>query len=105
MDADEAGAGFGERLDVMLRLVEHQVHVEEELGGPAERRDRARAEGEVRHEMPVHDVEVDPRQAQAFDQRRAVGEAGVIPGEDGRDEKRRVHEKKAGGRRLMVDER
>ena len=68
VDADQVGAGFCERLDVAVRLIEHEMHIEEELRRLAQRGDRARAEGEVRHEMPVHDVEVNPRQAQALDQ-------------------------------------
>jgi hypothetical protein len=68
-----------------MRLIQHQVHIEKESGSAAEGRDGSRTEREVRHEMSVHDIQVDPRQGQALDCRRAFREAGMIPGKDGRD--------------------
>ena len=69
MEGEAVGAGVGVLVDVALRPLHHQVHVERAVGDPAEGPDHRRAEGEVRDEVPVHHVHVDPV--------RAAGERGV----------------------------
>ena len=87
VDADEIGAGLGEGLDVFLRLGEHQVRVEEQFrAGATQRRESCWTEGQVGHEMTVHDVAVQPDGPGLRDRRRAIGEMGVVAGEQGRGE-------------------
>jgi hypothetical protein len=86
VDTDQIGAGLGERLDVALRFVEHEMRVEEELGSLAKGRDGLGTEAEVGHKMTIHDVQVDPRNAEGLDNLGAVREAGVVAGEDRRGE-------------------
>jgi len=92
MDTDEVGAGFGEGVDVAVRLVEHEVGVEEGLDAvAAEGGDGFGTEGEIRDEMAVHDVDVEPGESEVIDEAGAGGEMCVIAGEDRRDEERGVH--------------
>ena len=60
VDVDLIRAGLGERLQEDLRLGAHQVRVEEQLRQRTERPHHRRAEGEIGHEMAVHDVQVQP---------------------------------------------
>ncbi len=83
MDRAPVGTGVGERREQDLRVVDHEVAVEEQVGVLAQRLDHRRADGEVRHVMPVHAVDVkevgDRRDA------RDVGrEAREVRGEDRR---------------------
>ena len=88
VEADEVGAGFGEGLHEVLGVVQHEVDVEKEAGHlAAELGDHLRAEGEVGHEVAVHDVQVQPRRAGGRDLRGALGQAGVLAGENGGGEK------------------
>src|SRR5574344_1780778 len=59
MDLQRLGPGGGERLQVEVGTGHHQVGVTVECrrGAPRERHD-VRTEGEVRHEMCVHDVQM-----------------------------------------------
>jgi hypothetical protein len=85
MYADAAGAGFCERLQITVRLVEHEMHVEEKPRRGAKCGDSAGTKCEVRRKMSVHDVEVYPLQAKALDNRRAVCEARMVARKDGRN--------------------
>ncbi len=51
---------FRERLEVVARVRHHQVAVEENAGVLSERFDDRRPDGEVGHEMGVHDVHMEP---------------------------------------------
>jgi hypothetical protein len=97
VDADEIGAGLGKRFHVAMRLGQHQVRVEKELrAGAAQRGERLGAEGQIRHEVPVHDVAMQPRQFEVLHDSRARGEVGVIAGEQGRVEERSVQRRNHG---------
>ena len=78
------GAGPGERFDVAIGVADHQVHVERHLGDALERRDDRRADGDVRHEVPVHDVDVDQVGAAALDGGDRVAERREIRGQNRR---------------------
>jgi hypothetical protein len=58
VDRDVVGTGLGERRDLALGLLDHEVHVEDHVE-VAQRLDGARAHRQRRHEVPVHDVDVD----------------------------------------------
>lgn len=63
VNADEVGAGLGEGIDVVLRLGQHEMGVEEEFRArAAEGGEGLGAEGEVGDEVSVHDIAVQPGQ-------------------------------------------
>src|SRR5204862_705177 len=53
----------GERVDVVLGLDHHQVHIDRFVGQLAERLDHIRAERDVRYEPSVHHIDVQPIRA------------------------------------------
>jgi hypothetical protein len=59
-DGTRLAAGGGERLDERVGRRDHQMHVERLFRVVAERRHHVGAEGQVRDEVAVHDVDVDP---------------------------------------------
>ena len=60
MNGDDVGAGLGEGLEIGIDRRDHQMHVEGLGRVRPQRLHHVRAEGDVRHEMAVHHVEVDP---------------------------------------------
>ena len=78
VNGDLIGAGPGKWLQQNLRLGTHQMHVEEFFTERTEGFHHRRAEGNVRHEMPVHDVEVQPVRAGTIHTRDFVRETGEI---------------------------
>ena len=67
VERDRVAAGVEVLLDVAAGLADHQVRVERQLRPAAEVLDGLRAEREVRDEVAVHDVEVDPVGARLLD--------------------------------------
>src|ERR1019366_597053 len=65
VDVDLIRAGAGERFQQDFRPGTHQVDVEENLYERTKRLDHLRAEGNILHEMPIHDIEVEPIGARA----------------------------------------
>jgi hypothetical protein len=82
MDRDDAGARPGERLEISVRLGHHQVDVQGQPGHTPHRGHHRRADGEVRHEMPVHHVEVDLVGAAPLDRGDSVAESGKVGRQD-----------------------
>ena len=70
----------------IARLGDHQVDVQRQAGQPPHRFEHRKAEADVGHEMPVHDVQVqDPRPA-ASARRISSGEIAEVAGQQrGRD--------------------
>ena len=60
MEGDEVRAALREITDVADRVVDHQMHVEEHAGDLPDRRDHRKTEGDVRDEIAVHHVDVQP---------------------------------------------
>ena len=58
MDRDSGGSGVDEVLEVAIRFLNHQVHVERDGRHLVDRPHDQRAERDVRHEVAVHHVEV-----------------------------------------------
>ena len=78
---DMVRAGLGEGGDVGVDRADHQMHVEGQACVGAERLQDQRAEAEVRDEMTVHDVEVQPVGAGGLDGSDLVLQARKIGGE------------------------
>ena len=100
VDGDHGRSGGDERLQVAVRLGNHEVHVERQLRDALERRDDQRADGDVRHEVPVHHVHVDEVGAARFDPRDVVAQLSEIRGEN----RRGNPDRRCGAHRLTVSE-
>ena len=62
VDSDVVGAGIGERGNLPLGVLDHQVHIDDPAGRVhliGQRLDDQRPHGDRRHEMAVHHVDVD----------------------------------------------
>ena len=84
MDGDVIAAGLGERLEIGIAGRDHQMRVEDLLGVRAHRLDDVGAVGNVRHEMPVHHVEMDPVGAGRIDGADFLAQLGEIRRQDRR---------------------
>src|SRR5687768_6338415 len=76
-------AGGDEVVDVAVWLLDHQVHVEGPRGHFANRADLDRTDRDVRHEMPVHDVDVNEICPAALDRRNVLSQIREICRQDG----------------------
>jgi len=83
MDRDHVRARFHERRDVAVRFLDHQVHIERPGRDVPDRPDDRRPDRDVRHEVPVHHVDVNEIRAAAFDGRNVAAEGREVGGEDG----------------------
>ena len=79
--AAQVGARLRELLEPEPRVGHHQVAVQEQVGVPADRRDHGRPDRQVGHEMPVHQVHVEPV-ALGPDPLDLLREHGVVGRED-----------------------
>lgn len=59
MDREQVGPGLGESLHIAHRLVDHQVHVQKQVGAFADGLHHRHADGEVGYEAAVHHVHVE----------------------------------------------
>ena len=84
MNRDGGRACPAEGFDVFFGLVEHEVHIQRDGEALMERSHNAGAEAEVRHEMPVHDVYMNPVCARGNHAGSGGFEVENIGSEDGR---------------------
>jgi hypothetical protein len=84
MGCDHIGTGIGEGLDVGIDGCDHQVNVHHRLDVRADRGAGGGAEGDVGHEMAVHDIDVNPVRALCLDRLNLGAEIGEVGREDGR---------------------
>ena len=71
-------SGLGELGDKGIGVCDHEVDVERQLGDFSERRHDRRTDGQIRHKMPVHDIdmeEVGPRLVPRLPLPRPVGQS------------------------------
>ena len=71
-------AGLGERFKQNLRLGTHEVNIEKQFGERSHRLDHLRAERNVRHEVAIHDVKMQPVGTGISGTSGPLAEAGVI---------------------------
>ena len=67
MHGDAVRARRRERLDKSVHRRNHQMHIERFLGVRPDRFDDLRPDGDVGHEMAVHDVDMNEVGARRFD--------------------------------------
>jgi hypothetical protein len=82
MEADDARARLGEFRHQPVDRAHHQVHVERQLDMRPQRGAHHRADGEIRHVMVVHHVEVDQVGAGARHRLHFVAEAREVGRKD-----------------------
>jgi hypothetical protein len=83
VDRHVARADLGVLRRPPVRLVDHQVTVDRQRGVLEQRLDHGQAQGEVRHEVVVHDVHVQPV-GHAGDGGGLIGEPREVRGQDAR---------------------
>jgi hypothetical protein len=83
---DRVGPRRGEALDEALRPLHHQVNVEPAPGllhRLPDRFDHRKADRDRRHEVPVHDVDMDDPRAGVHDRPNLLPKPEEVSGEDG----------------------
>ena len=88
VEGDRVAAGLEVLVEEAAGLVDHQVRVERQLGPRSEVLDGLGAERQVRDEVGVHDVEVDPVAARPLDPADGVRQVGQVGIEDARGDPR-----------------
>mmetsp|Transcript_15097 Transcript_15097/g.63516 ORF Transcript_15097/g.63516 Transcript_15097/m.63516 type:complete len:252 (-) Transcript_15097:8-763(-) len=83
VEGEHMSPGVLEGLDVVPGVGHHQVAVEESVGVLGEALHHRGAEGEVRDEVSVHDVQVEPVRAAVDDLHGLVRHAGEVGSEKG----------------------
>ncbi len=83
MHGEDIGAGLGEIGDIAVGIFNHQVHVEGQVRHLARRFDDQRTDGDVRHEMAVHDIHMHIIGAGRLDGTDFFPEAGKIRRQNG----------------------
>ncbi|MCY1309120.1 hypothetical protein D9M70_591820 [compost metagenome] len=58
MYGEDVAAGFRKGFEERIGGRNHQVAIKRRIGVAAQRLDHVGAEGDVRHEVPVHDIEI-----------------------------------------------
>ena len=82
VNGDQVGTGLDKGFKKDFRLAAHEVDVEEQIFGVGpDGGDDGRTEGNVRHELTVHDVKVQPVGPGSGGARGFLAEAGKIRSE------------------------
>jgi hypothetical protein len=84
VDHEPVRAGLGVTADPLLGPLDHQVHVERQACRSAQVGDRFRPECQIRDEVAVHHVDVQPVRAGPLDGLGGLSEAGEVRREDAR---------------------
>ena len=82
MEGDVVGAGLGVRGRPAVRVVDHQMAVHRDVGRLQQRLDHRQPDGQVRYEVVVHHVDVQP--VGAGHHGGFVGQPGEVGGQDRR---------------------
>ena len=67
----------------MIGVLDHEVDIERKLRVFVHKIDDCRAEGNVVHEMAIHDIAMDPVRAGLFNGMNFIGKFGKIGGKNG----------------------
>src|SRR5258706_10913133 len=87
VNRDPVRSGLRERLDIGIGGRDHQLTVEHLAGAGPDALDHPRPKADVRHEVPVHDIDMHPVAAALVDRPHLLAEAGEVGGEDRRRDK------------------
>jgi hypothetical protein len=79
---EDVAAGVSEAGQVILRPLDHEVHVQRDIHRFAYSGDNQRPKCDHRHEVPIHDVQVDVVGARGNRFPHLVANASEVRGED-----------------------
>ena len=82
VEGDEVGAGIDEPVRMVVRVLDHEMDVQGNVGSALARRDDGHPVGEVGGELPVDDIDVDV--VGVAHGMEVAGEVREIGGHDGR---------------------
>ena len=80
---DIGGTGLGVACHPVFGSLDHEVDIQWQPRRRAQVGDHLRPECEIRHEMPVHDVDVDPVGAAGLGLGHGIGQPAEVGGQDG----------------------
>jgi hypothetical protein len=84
MNGHHGGARIGECVDVAVGLLDHEMDVQRYGRHALQRADDGNPDGDIRDEVPVHDVNVNQVGASPFDSPHRVAKGGEVGGENRR---------------------
>jgi hypothetical protein len=84
MHGDDVRAGLGEGFEIRIARRDHQVHIEHFPGVGAQRLHHIGADRDVGHEVPVHDIDMNPIRTGRIDGAHLVAELCEVGGQDRR---------------------
>ena len=84
MHQDMVGPGISERRDERINRLDHQVHVERQSAVGTQALQDRWPEADVRDEVAVHDIEVQPIGSGALDRRNFLAETREIRSQQAR---------------------
>lgn len=90
MDGDDVRPGVSERLNIVIRIDNHEVNIDHALGRRADRLHDERPNRDVRNESTVHDVDVNPIGSGLPDRLNFGLKAPKISGKNGRGDSERL---------------
>ena len=91
MDRQICGTCLGKFRQETVRVGHHQMDIEGKGSHLPDRFDDRRADGKVRHEMPVHDIHVHEIGASPFDGGNLIREMGEVGRQDRRGDANAGH--------------
>jgi hypothetical protein len=74
MNGQDLGPGFSEVLEIPLGCLDHEVDVEEPFGHPRHGSRDGGAQRDVRYEVAIHDIDVDPLGTRGIDRTHIFGQ-------------------------------
>ena len=80
--SDHVGTGIDEVAHIAIRFIDHQVHIQESVGGLTQGFDHRCTDGQIGNEVPVHDIDMDPVCSRTDDVFHVPGQATEIGRED-----------------------
>ena len=83
LNADDVSASLGEVFDVLLRLNNHQVHIQRLAGDRPQGLNDHGANGDVGHEAAIHHIDVNPVGTSLVNGPNVLSKLGKISRKDG----------------------
>ncbi len=92
MDCEMVRARLEKRFHVALRMLDHQLDVQRTARHPVHRLHNHGTKADIRHEMPVHDVQVQPIRSRLLDGFDLLGQSSEITGQETRGNHKLSHQ-------------
>ena len=82
MKRDDVGARLGKRLNLRLGVLHHKVHIEDGICHLAQALHYGRADGDIRHERAIHNIDMHILRTSIRNLFHLVGQMGEVGGKD-----------------------